>query len=165
MSQRCRFVLAIFLLFTLSSVSAADRFKPFTLKTVEGSARSLKDYLNRATLITFFFPTCGYCNAEMPHLQKFYNQYKDQGFSMVAINIVPDQDSMIADWLSQHQYTFPVLTGATIDSVQKDYGLRMTPSLYLLDSQGKVIFKQSGYTAGDEKNLEDQIRKVLSPAS
>jgi peroxiredoxin len=157
--------LAIFLLFTLSSVSAADRFKPFTLKTVEGSARSLKDYLNRATLITFFFPTCGYCNAEMPHLQKFYNQYKDQGFSMVAINIVPDQDSMIADWLSQHQYTFPVLTGATIDSVQKDYGLRMTPSLYLLDSQGKVIFKQSGYKAGDEKNLEDQIRKVLSPAS
>lgn len=165
MSQRSLWIFAIFILLALNVVSAADKFKPFTLKTVDGGTRSLKDYLNKATLVTFFFPTCGYCNAEMPHLQKFHDQYKDQGFSMVAINIVPDQDSMIADWLSKNRYTFPVLTGATIESAQKDYGLRMTPSLYLLDSQGKVVFKQGGYKAGDEKKLEDQIRKVLNPAS
>jgi peroxiredoxin len=164
-NQRYRLVLVVFFMCALNVVPAADKFKPFTFKTVDGSTKSLKDYLNKATLVAFFFPTCGYCNAEMPHLQKFYDQYKEQGFSMVAVNIVPDQNPMITDWQSSHHYTFAVLTGATIDSAQKDYGLKMTPSLYLLDSQGKVIFRQSGYKAGDETKLEDQIRKALNPAS
>jgi peroxiredoxin len=143
-------------------IFSKDSFKPFKLKSLEGSPKALQDYLNKATLVTFFFPTCGSCNAEFPHLQKIYDKYREQGFSLVSINIVPDQSSMVAEWQTKHQYTFPALIGARLESMQKDYDLQMTPTHFLLDSKGKVILKQSGYTPGDEKSLEDSIQKALN---
>lgn len=156
--------LATALLLAQNYVLPKEGFKPFALKTLEGGPKTLQDYLNKATLVTFFFPTCGYCNAEFPHLQKMYDKYRDQGLSLVAINIMPDQTSQIADWISTHQYTFPVLIGAKLETLQRDYDLRATPTHFLLDSKGKVLLKQTGYKAGDEKTLEDKIQNALSPA-
>jgi glutathione peroxidase-family protein len=158
----CAFAVAILL--TQDDTLSKERFKAFALKTLDGSPKSLKDYLNKATLVTFFFPTCGYCNAEFPHLQKIYDTYKERGFSLISINIVPDQNSLIAEWQAKHQYTFPILIGARLEAMQKEYDLKMTPTHFLLDSKGNVILKQNGYTPGDEQILEDTIQKALNSA-
>ncbi|HYK90959.1 MAG TPA: TlpA disulfide reductase family protein [Acidobacteriota bacterium] len=144
-----------------SQVLAKDGFKPFVYKTLNGERKALQDFLNKATLVTFFFPTCSYCNGEMPYLQKVYDKYRDKGFSMVAIDIYSDQDSTVADWQATHHYTFPVLIGARLGSLQKNYDIKATPTHYLLDAQGAVILKQTGYRTGDEKILEQEIEKVL----
>ena len=159
---RCFCVLVVLLLLASSLAFARDTFKPFTLKALDGSPKTLRDYLDKATLVTFFFPTCGYCNGEFPHLQNLYDKYKDRGFVLVTINIMPEQNSMVADWQSTHKYTFPVLIGARLETLQRDYDIRATPSHFLLDSKGKVILKQTGYKAGDEKVLENSIEKALS---
>ena len=109
--------------------------------------------------MVFFFPSCSYCNAAFPEVQKIYDAYKDRGLAMVWINIVPDEESLIAGWRATHGYTVPVLLGGR--SVQNDYKLVMTPTHYLLDSRGKVLSKHAGYTAGDEKSLERNIQQAL----
>ena len=91
--------------------AAADSFRPFKLKTLEGSQRSLPDVLGKATVVIFFFPSCQYCNAAFPEIQKIYDAYKDRGLSMVWINVVPDEEPLIADWRATHGYTVPVLLG------------------------------------------------------
>ena len=139
--------------------AAAESSRPFKLKTLEGSQRSLPDVLGKATVVIFFFPSCQYCNAAFPEVQKIYDTYKDRGLSMVWINVVPDEEPLIADWLAKHGYTVPVLLGGR--SVQGDYKLVMTPTHYLLDSRGKVLSKHAGYTAGDEKALERDIQQAL----
>jgi thiol-disulfide isomerase/thioredoxin len=140
--------------------AAADSFKPFKLKTLEGPQRSLPDVLGKATVVVFFFPTCQYCNAAFPSLQKIYDAYKDRGLSMVWINVVPDEAPLIAAWRSSRGYTVPILLGGR--SVQDDYKLVTTPTHYLLDPRGKVLSKQSGYTAGDETALERDIQQALA---
>jgi cytochrome oxidase Cu insertion factor (SCO1/SenC/PrrC family) len=139
--------------------AAADSFRPFKLKTLEGSQRSLPDVLGKATVVFFFFPSCQYCNAAFPEIQKIYDAYKDRGLSMVWINVVPDEEPLIADWRATHGYTVPVLLGGR--SVQSDYRLVMTPTHYLLDSRGKVLSKHAGYSPGDEKTLERDIQQAL----
>ena len=139
--------------------AAADSFRPFKLKTLEGSQRSLPDVLGKATVVIFFFPSCQYCNAAFPEIQKIYDAYKGRGLSMVWINIVPDEEPLIADWRARHGYTVPVLLGGR--SVQSDYRLVMTPTHYLLDSRGQVLSKHAGYSAGDEKTLERDIQQAL----
>jgi len=140
--------------------AAAESFKPFKLKTLEGSQRSLPDVLAKATVVIFFFPSCQYCNVAFPEVQRIYDAYKDRGLSMVWINVVPDEEPLIAGWMATHGYTVPVLLGGR--SVQNDYKLVMTPTHYLLDSRGKVLSKHAGYTAGDEKALERDIQQALS---
>jgi thiol-disulfide isomerase/thioredoxin len=144
-----------------STASAADSFKPFkNLKTLDGGRQSLADVLGpKATLVVFFFPTCPYCNAAFPEVQKIYDRYKPQGLAMVWINVVPDEEKRIAPWQAEHGYTVPVLLGPR--SVVNDYKLKMTPTHFLLDSAGKALSTHAGYTAGDEKTLEREIQHAL----
>jgi peroxiredoxin len=140
-------------------VTAADKFKPFTLKALDGSERSLSSVLGKATLVVFFYPTCPYCNAAFPSVQKIYDGYKDRGLSMVWINVITNEDSLIASWQKEHGYTVPVLLGDR--ALAMSYNLRMTPTHYLLDAKGQVISSHAGYKAGDEKELERSIQKAL----
>lgn len=142
-----------------SRVSADESFRPFKLKTLEGTQRSLSEVLGKATLVVFFFPTCKYCNAAFPEIQKIYDSYKDRGLSMVWINIVPEENALIKNWQATHGYTVPILLGGK--SVQNDYKLNETPTHYLLDARGKIVSKHSGYQAGDETVLEREIQQAL----
>lgn len=141
---------------------AADSFKPFTLKTLEGELTTLTDVLGKATIVVFFFPTCMFCNAAFPQMQKLHDTYKDQGLSMVWINVLPEEDRLIGDWRNRHGYAVPILLGGP--SVQNDYKLTTTPTHYLLNSRGKVVSRRTGYKPGDEKALEREIQQVLSVA-
>ena len=146
----------------LQPVTAAESFKPFKkLKALDGSQQSLSDVLGpKATLVVFFFPTCPCCNAAFPEVQKIYDRYKGQGLSMVWINVLPDEEKLIAPWRAQHGYTVPVLLGK--QSTPREYGVRMTPTHYLLDARGEILSRQDGFNPGDEVRLEQQIQKALA---
>jgi len=147
------------LLLAASIAAAKEKFRPFELKTPEGSRKTLSDVLGKATLVVFFFPTCGYCNAAFPEIQKLHDVYKDRGLSMVWINVIPQQERLIASWRKKNGYSAPLLLGGR--SIQKDYKLTMTPTHYLLDADGNILWTHAGYTPGDEKDLERRIQEAL----
>ncbi|MBI4480773.1 MAG: TlpA family protein disulfide reductase [Acidobacteria bacterium] len=147
-----------------TNAHAADKFKPFKLKTLEGTPKTLQDYANKATLVSFFFPSCPYCNAVFPEVQKIHDKYQAQGLSTVWINVVPGENKKIPGWLQERQFTIPVLIGASQASLQRDYKLKMTPTHYLLNSAGEILFTHAGYEKGDEKVLEENIQKALGSA-
>jgi thiol-disulfide isomerase/thioredoxin len=155
------FLLLVAAVAVAQAVTAAERFKPFKkLKALDGSQQALGDVLGpKATLVIFFFPTCPYCNAAFPEVQKIYDRYKDQGLSMVWINVLPDEERLIAAWRAEHGYTAPVLLGNR--SVANDYKLRMTPTYFLLDAKGAVLSTHAGYSAGDERGLDHDVRQAL----
>jgi len=144
---------------------ADESFRPFKLKTLEGAQRSLSDVLGKATVVVFFFPTCKYCNAAFPEIQKIYDGYKDRGLSMVWINILPEQEELVAGWAIKRHLTVPVLVGASQDSLEKDYLVTATPTNILLGEKGEVLFRQAGYKKGDEITLESRIAQALNTAT
>jgi len=144
--------------------SASGTFKAFRLKTLDGKKKTLKDYSNKVTLVSFFYPRCPYCNVELPLLQKIYDRYKDRGLSAVWVNILPEEDGLIAGWQMAKNLTVPVLIGGSQESLQKDYHFDSTPLTYLLDENGRILFREEGYKAGDEKTIEAKIEAALNAA-
>lgn len=163
-NKTSRTLLAVLLLTSVATAqersAPLEKFRPFQLKTPEGTQKTLPDVLGKATLVVFFFPTCGFCNAAFPEIQKLHDAYKDRGLSMVWINVIPREERLIANWQRKNGYTVPILLGGR--SVQKDYKLTMTPTHYLLNADGHVLWKHAGYKAGDEKDLERRIQEALS---
>jgi peroxiredoxin len=147
--------------------TASATFKPFSLKTLDGKKKTLKDFSNKVTLVSFFFPSCPYCNVELPQIQKIYDKYKDRGLSAAFVNILPEEAHLIASWQMAKNLTVPVLIGGSQESLQRDYNINSTPLTYLLDENGRVLFREDGYKPGDEKNLESKIEAALNiaPAS
>lgn len=153
-------VAAALLCAPIASAAKVETLKSFKLKTPEGVERTLPDVLgSKATLVVFFFPTCPYCNAAFPSVQKLYDTYKDRGLSIVWINVVPEEAKLIAAWQAQHGYTVPVLLGK--GSTPMEYKVRTTPTHYLLNARGEILQKKDGFSPGDEKTLEQDIRNAL----
>ena len=161
------FLFCFILILTLvpvNQVQAARKFKSFELKTPDGTTRTLEDYLDKATLIAFFFPSCTYCNQALPETMKIYDKYRDQGLTMVWINIVEEEEEMIPAWLAQHQYDVPVLVGASQRYLAGRYRLQMTPEHYILNNEGKILFRQRGYKTGYAEELEENVKEALNLA-
>ena len=153
-------VAALVFLPPAASAAKVETLKSFKLKTLDGAERTLPDVLGaKATLVVFFFPTCPYCNAAFPSVQKLYDTYKDRGLSIVWINVLPEEAKLIPAWQAQHGYTVPVLLGK--GSTPTEYQVRMTPTHYLLNARGEILQKKDGFSAGDEKTLEQDIQKAL----
>ena len=141
--------------------AALTQFPSFNLKTLDGTKKTLQDYSNKVTLVAFFYPRCPYCNLELPFEQVMYDKYKDKGLSMVWINILPDEEKLIAPWLVTRRFDVPVLVGASEAAVERDFRVTGTPTNYLLGPNGEVIYSAAGYKPGDEKTLEAKITQVL----
>ena len=139
--------------------ASAETFKPFTLKTLEGTPQSLPDLGGKATLVIFFSPTCTYCKASLPAITKIHEAHKDRGLAIVWINVVPEEERLIAAWRAEHSHTMPILLGGS--SVQRDYRLSMTPTYYLIDLRRTVLWKHAGYKPGDEAAIERAIEAAL----
>ena len=145
-------------------VLAAESFKSFKLKALDGTEKSLADFPGRATLVVFFHPTCQYCKAALPGLQKVDNTYKERGLSVIWINVLPDENGMLGEFKAEHGLTAPIL--AATNSVQRDYRLTMTPTHYLIDAKRNVLWKHAGYKPGDEAMIEKKVQEALgAPAA
>lgn len=154
-------VAAIALFASAFSTEAAEKFKPFELKTPEGVTRTLDDFPGKAILVGFFFPSCPYCNAAYPEIARIYETYRDQGLAMVWINVVDEEEPEVKTWSEKNRNVIPVLVGASQRKLQRDYKIRMTPEHVLLNPERQILFRQRGYESGYETELEDRIREAL----
>ena len=110
----------------------------FTLKTPEGDSYDLSSLKGQAVLVNLWAPWCPPCRAEMPAIEKMYQEYKDQGFVVLAVNsTVQDNPFDIAPFLEAYKLTFPVLLDETGD-VSRMYQVRSLPSSYFINRLGII---------------------------
>lgn len=138
------------------------RLPPFELLDLSGQKQTLKDLKGEgATLLNFFFPGCSACNAEMPHLKALHEKYREKGFQLISINLLPEQNGLLASWASRGGFTHPILQAPRGGSVAERYSVRETPTNYLLDGERWPVRRWRGYAPGNEERMEKEIRQLL----
>ena len=70
----------------------------------------------------------------------------------------------MAGWLAAKNLSVPVAVGGAQAALQRDYGIESTPVSFLLDENGRILFRADGYKAGDETVLEEKIAAALGTA-
>ena len=139
-----------------------ERAKPavdFNLPDMEEELVSLKDFRGKVVLLNFWFPSCGPCQMELPHIQKIHEKYKDQDLKILLIQVAQTKEEG-KKFLELNKYT---LTSLFSDGkwALDNYGVKSCPTNFFIDRQGRIIFKSTGYKPGREKELESQIRTLL----
>lgn len=139
-------------------LAVGDRGPDFSLPTPEGNVLKLESAKGKkATLINFWYLACPPCRAEFELFQKLYSELKDQGFSIVAINTV-DSAADIKSYVRDTRLTFPIVMGEReTTAVVRDYRVETYPSSYLLDSEGKIVYRAVGV---DEAGLLRSLKEL-----
>ena len=110
----------------------------FTLQTTEGDTIALSDFRGQAVLVNLWATWCPPCRAEMPAIQKLYDEYKDQGLVVLAINMTyQDNAKAVVPFTQKNRLTFPILIDDT-GKVADKYELRSLPSSFFIDHQGII---------------------------
>lgn len=114
------------------------RAPDFTLQTIDGETYTLSDLQGSAVLVNMWATWCPPCKAEMPAMQKVYEEYKDQGLVVLAVNSTfQDTQSNIAPFIEEYSLTFPILLDTT-SQVTRAYRVRSLPSSYFINRQGII---------------------------
>ena len=99
---------------------------------------------------------------ELPRLQALYEQYRDQGFEIIAVDGKSDTERAMK-FIEEKGLTYTTLENAEGDAevVGNLFKVRAYPSSFLIGRDGKVMFFHLGFEEGDEVHLEEEIRSLL----
>jgi peroxiredoxin len=114
----------------------------FTLKDVNGADVRLSDYKGKVILLNFWATWCGPCRVEMPEFESLYNQHKDEGFTILAINNA-ETAAQIQGFRQELGLNFPMLMDES-GEIQRLYNIDGYPRTFLLDRNGIIIARQWG---------------------
>jgi thiol-disulfide isomerase/thioredoxin len=105
----------------------------------------LSDLRGQVVLVNVWATWCPPCRAEMPMIEAAYARYRDQGFTVLAVNQREDAPT-IAAYLQAGGYSFPALLDAD-GAVSGLYQALVLPSSYFIDRAGVVRAVYKGLLA------------------
>lgn len=126
----------------MSKTDIGAEVEMFEAPTPEGDVLSLKDAMGKLTLIDFWASWCKPCRIENPNVVSVYNDYKDQGFSIISVSLDKTKGSWVKaieddnmDWhhISNLKYWN--------EPIAKSWGVRSIPATFLIDENGIIIAK------------------------
>jgi thiol-disulfide isomerase/thioredoxin len=125
---------------------------------------SLADYRGKVVLLNFWYPSCGPCRGEFPTLQRVLDTYKDRGFEILSLNVLPEEQAFVMPYLSKNRFTFHALE-TTTEWAEKTYAARGFPTNLLVDAEGRIMFKPGIIRSPRERRtFELQIEALLAHA-
>lgn len=124
------------------NTEAKNTLPDFTLTDLEGNTVSLKDFRGKNVYLNFWASWCPPCKAEMPDIEKLYQETKGTDLIILAVNIGEDKETVV-NFMSQYKYNFKVLLDAD-SSVAQMYGVSSIPESIFIDKEGNLVNSQIG---------------------
>lgn len=137
----------------------------FELKDQYGNTHTLEDYKGKTIFLNFWATWCPPCRAEMPDIQKLYENAETEGDDAVIVlgvaapNLGQEKDEAgIKAFLEENGYTYPVLMDTT-GELFNGYGIYSFPTTFMIDREGNVF----GYVSGmlSEDMMNSIVRQTL----
>ncbi len=166
-----KFVLfAALFLVLVGQLSAQDLTSvDFRLRDVDGNEFSFQKYLTSvresgekgAVLISFWAMWCEPCKQEMKALVPVFEKYKDKNLHYLAVNLDnPRSLAKVKAYVRAQKLPYDFLLDPNSEVFKKLNGQSMPYSL-IVSQDGKLVAKRTGYIAGDENEIEEDIKKLL----
>ncbi len=135
---------------------------PMKLKDQYGKVHDLEEYKGKVIFLNFWATWCPPCRAEMPEIQKLYEEYSQQENPEVVIMGIAapsygkEQDiDGVKKFLEDNGYTYPVLMDESAELFTK-YGISSFPTTFMITKEGKIY----GYVSG--QLTEDIMRDIIN---
>jgi peroxiredoxin len=142
---------------TNNSQSKEEKAPNFKLKDITGNQVSLSDYRGKKNVYLNFWATwCPPCKAEMPDIEKLYQQTKNSNLVILAVNAGEPRDT-VKSFMKKSKYNFKALVDSD-GTVSDIYSVISIPRSIFIDKNGYI--KASRIGAISKQEMDDYIKML-----
>ena len=133
----------------------------FSLPDMDDITHTLKQYKGKVVLVNFWATWCPPCIREMPSLEKLYQKLEGKPFVLLAINQWEDEERVF-EFMGQLKTipTFPILFDPD-SKISDAYGVKGLPSSYIIDKQGRIVYRATGGRDFNHPEIERTIKSLF----
>ena len=131
--------------------------KDWSLPSMVGGSIQLSKLNSKLIHLEFWFPGCKGCAAAIPDLNAIQKKYKGKGLQVFGIEFTKEDSTGLAAYISKKKIEFPTLYSAK--EMARDYKVSVAPTFFLINNQGKVVYKRGGFIREDLINAIEQNLK------
>lgn len=130
--------------FIFSGCTSKDNAPNAPLVMLDAPATTLTALRGKPVLLTFWATTCPGCIEEIPLLSELHKTYSTRGLQVIGVAMNYDKEAQIRALRDRLQVPYP-LAWDKDGSVSAAMGtVRLTPTTFLLDPQGQVVYQKIG---------------------
>ncbi len=123
--------------------SIGNQLKNYQLDDINGKPFNTNEIINKSkyTLLDFWSTTCAPCIKMMPLLQKTQSQFSS---TFNIISVTKDRDiNKVKSYIDKNKITWKNAMITFITPISKDLNINYLPTLILIDSNGKIVYRGS----------------------
>jgi cytochrome c biogenesis protein CcmG, thiol:disulfide interchange protein DsbE len=110
----------------------------FTLQTLDGQTVTLSDLRGQVVLVNLWASWCPPCRAEMPAIERTYQDWRGRGFVVLAVNsTVQDKLANAQTFVAQNGLTFPIPLDES-GEVTRLYRVSSLPTSFFIGKDGLI---------------------------
>jgi len=128
------------------------------IETLNGEILTLEGLKGQVVLVNAWATWCPPCVLEMPGFQRVYEEFKDQGFTVLGISRDEGSPDLVRAFLRQKGITYPVAM-AWQASLEGFGEIGSLPTSYLLGKDGNIKHRVEGLFA--EPALRMAVKGLL----
>jgi thiol-disulfide isomerase/thioredoxin len=122
--------------------------------------QKLNEYKGKVVYLDFWASWCGPCRKSFPWMNKIQEQYKQQGFSVISINLDANK-SLAEKFLLETPATFPVIYDPK-GKIAKHFKIQGMPSSMIIGRDGKIKSSHTGFFTNKIPNYQQEIEQWLN---
>lgn len=148
-------------LFQADTVWAEEEAEPasydLALMSLDGEPAHMESFRGRTIFLNLWATWCAPCLAEMPYIQKLYEDVADEGIEFIAITTDDDPD-VARRFIDEKGYTFPVYRVS--GPMPELYRSPTLPTTWVISPEGKLATVHAGMANYNTRGFKRFIRSL-----
>ena len=126
------------------------------LQDLQGNTIPFEEFKNKVVFINLWATWCPPCIAELPDLQKLYNEYGDKVVFLFISNENPDK---ISAFLQKRGFNIPAYI--PLSQYPADFETNSIPTSFLIDKKGEIVIGKKGVAKWNSKRIKGVLDALV----